>query len=226
MDIFKVFGILILAPLVFGHVLWFVERRKNPDCFPASYPAGVIEATWWSISTLITSGCENISPASILGRLFAIAWMLTSLALVSLVTATLAAKLTVDKLSAEVKGLGDLQGSITGTVTGSTAAAFLQSRNLEFKGYDSIEAACAGLLKGETKAVLYDAPILRYYLSTNPGGQLKLVGDRFDRHNYAFGLQAASPLRKQINQALLELREKGFFDELQRKWFASKEEIE
>ncbi len=190
LDVLKVVGILLLALLAMGHLLWLAERRRNPDTFPAKYPDGFIEAAWWSVSTLITAGCENLAPLAIRGRLLGIAWMLTSLALVS-------------------------------TVTGSTAASFLQSRNLTLKGYDTIEDACAGLSKGEVKAVLYDAPILRYYLSANPGGSLQLVGDRFERHNYAFGLQPGSTYRKRINETLLRLRESGFFDELDKKWFAS-----
>jgi polar amino acid transport system substrate-binding protein len=71
------------------------------------------------------------------------------------------------------------------------------------------------------EAVVYDAPILRYYLSEHPGTRLQLVGDAFDKQNYGFPMQQQSPFRKEINRALLKVAEEGYFVDLDKKWFAT-----
>ncbi len=69
------------------------------------------------------------------------------------------------------------------------------------------------------KAVVYDAPLLRYYLGTHAGSHQQLVGDLLEREDYGFAVPEKSPLRKAINRALLKLDENGDLDELDKKWF-------
>jgi len=196
-----------------------VERRRNPESVPESYAAGIWEATWWSICTGITGGCENKAPLGVFGRLVAITWMLAGMALVATVTANLTSTMTVDTLVSDIKSMADLQGETIGTVSGSAAERYLAARSNKVRGFPDIEAACGELAIGKVKAVVYDAPILRYYLSENAGSKLQLVGEIFDKQNYGFALQEGSPLRKRINQALLTVAEQGFFADLDKKWF-------
>ena len=45
--------------LLNSHIIWFLERKKNAESFPEGYVAGIWEAVWWSICTIITGGCET-----------------------------------------------------------------------------------------------------------------------------------------------------------------------
>ena len=38
--------ILLMALLVSGHVVWWVERKSNPDEFPPDYLDGVDDGLW------------------------------------------------------------------------------------------------------------------------------------------------------------------------------------
>ncbi|MBT7729199.1 MAG: ABC transporter permease subunit, partial [Planctomycetaceae bacterium] len=67
----SVIGTMILT----GHLLWLFERRHNAESFPAPYPRGVWEAVWWSVSTIITGGCENKVISTVTGRFIAVTWM-------------------------------------------------------------------------------------------------------------------------------------------------------
>ncbi|MEA3209719.1 MAG: polar amino acid transport system substrate-binding protein [Chthoniobacter sp.] len=215
----KLFGALIVGLILISHLLWFLERRRNAESFPESYAAGVWEATWWSICTGITGGCENKAPLGVLGRVVAIVWMLAGMALVATVTANLTSTMTVDNLVSDIKSMADLQGKEVGSVSGTAAERYLAAKDSKIHGYPDVEAACRGLAAGEVKAVVYDAPILRYYLSENPGTKLQLVGEIFEKQKYGFALQQLSPLRKEINRALLKVAEEGFFEDLDKKWF-------
>ena len=46
-------------PCVSGHLLWWFERRPQPDSFPPSIPAASCEAMWWIASTIVTGGCDD-----------------------------------------------------------------------------------------------------------------------------------------------------------------------
>ena len=218
-DVFKVIGLLLLALFAISNLLWFFERGRTPD-FPESYPRGLWESVWWSVSIIITGGCENKTPTGVPGRLVAIVWMLGGIGLTSYITATLASAMTVNTLNSEIHGVADLQGKSIGTVSGTSAEAYLKIADLSPQGFPDVNAAVEALIKGDLKAVVYDSPILRYYLSNHPTTALKLSGPVFEKQNYGFALPLGSPLRKRINEALLKLQLEDFPDELEKKWFS------
>lgn len=220
-EVLRVVGVLLIALLVNSHVLWLMERKRNPDEFPDSYIAGVWESAWWSVCTLITGGCENKSPAGVLGRLVAIFWMLAGVGLFSYITATVASTMTVNTLSSDIHSLSDLRGKAVGTVDGATAQEFLKAEGIAAKAYTDVGAACDALTREEVRAVVYDAPMLRYYLNKTSNRRLQFVGTLFDKQEYGFALQPGSDFREPINRAILSLEESGVVGELDKKWFGN-----
>jgi ABC-type amino acid transport substrate-binding protein len=196
-----------------------VERKINPESFPEGYVRGVWESTWWSIATLISGGCENKAPVGVAGRLVAVVWMLGGIGLTSYITATLASAMTVNTLSAEVSGLNDLRGFRVGTIAGSSAAVLLEKSGFDVAGFNDLDDAAAALAAGQVKGVVYDSPLLRYYLLENPAANFALVGPLFDLQDYGFALPLGSPLRKPINAALLDLQVGGQSGKLEAAWF-------
>lgn len=220
-DFARLLGVLALGLIASSHLLWWFERRRNPDDFPPGYARGVWESLWWTSSVLITGGCENKSPRGVGGRLVAVLWMLTGILLVSYVTASVTSALTVRSLSTGIQGPGDLPGQAIGTIAGSTAEKYLGDHKLDFRAYDSVEAATDALIGLQVKAVVYDAPVLLYRANQESGGQVVVVGRLFEKQNYGIGLQQDSRYRKAINQALLKLAEEGYLAELRRKYFGA-----
>ncbi|MFM7376284.1 MAG: transporter substrate-binding domain-containing protein [Chthoniobacterales bacterium] len=215
----EVVVVLLLAVFLISHILWIVERKINSESFPEGYIRGVWESAWWSIATLISGGCENKAPVGVAGRLVAVVWMLGGIGLTSYITATLASAMTVNTLTAEVSGLSDLRGARIGTVAGSAAETLLKRSGFDVAGYPDVAAAAAALGSGSVKGVVYDSPILRYFVAQNPTMGFSLVGEPFDLQDYGYALQLGSPLRKGINAALLKLQVAGWTDELEDKWF-------
>jgi ABC-type amino acid transport substrate-binding protein len=218
-NVAEVVGVLLLAVFLISHILWIVERKINSESFPEGYVRGVWESTWWSIATLISGGCENKAPVGVAGRLVAVVWMLGGIGLTSYITATLASAMTVNTLSAEVSGLNDLRGTRVGTIAGSSAQSLLEKSGFNVTGYATIDEAAAALQRGEVTGVVYDSPLLRYFLSENPAAKLSLVGPLFDLQDYGFPTPLGSPLRKQINSALLDLQVAGVTGKLETDWF-------
>ena len=91
------------------------------------------------------------------------------------------------------------------------------------KGIDTVPApelaaTIRAMKLGRAKAVIYDSSILSYYLNQSGNTSLQLAGPVFDRQNYGIGVQVDSPLRERLNRALLTLNERGFLEELRRRW--------
>ena len=71
-------------------------------------------------------------------------------------------------------------------------------------------------------AVVFDAPVLLFYAAREGKGRVQLVGPTFRKEDYGIAFPRNSPLRKQVNVALLALREDGTYQRLYDKWFTSK----
>ncbi|MDB6139653.1 MAG: amino acid transporter substrate-binding protein family, partial [Verrucomicrobiaceae bacterium] len=215
-----VVGIMLAILFVVSNLLWLAERKKNPESFPEPYKEGLFESLWWCVSTMLTGGCENLAPRALPGRLVGVVWMIGGIALTSYVTATLAAAMTVNTLNSDIRNLGDLQAQPVATVTGSSAEVYLKELKYDVHGFENIGAAMDALKNNEVKGVIYDSPILRYYLSQHSGTDLQLVGSIFEKQAYGFALPIGSLLRKKINQTLLKEDVQQYRDELDKRWFA------
>jgi ABC-type amino acid transport substrate-binding protein len=222
-DILWLLGGLFIVLLLNSHIIWFLERKKNAESFPEGYIAGIWEAVWWSICTIITGGCENKAPLGVAGRLTAIVWMLAGAALFTYITATITSAMTVETLNSDIQSVADLKSRKwpVATLAGSTAQAFLERQGLTVQTYADVDTACAALADDKVKAVIYDAPMLLYYAKNNPDKQLGVVGELFEKQSYGIGVPQGSPYRKEITRAILALREQGFFEELENKYFGT-----
>lgn len=222
-DILWLLGGLFFVLLLNSHIIWFLERKKNAESFPEGYFAGLWEAIWWSICTIITGGCENKAPLGVAGRLTAIVWMLAGAALFTYITATITSAMTVDTLNSDIQSLSDLKARhwSVGTIAGSTAEAFIERQGLAVQGFADLDAAATALANDKVKAVIYDAPMLQYYAKNNSDKALGVVGELFEKQSYGIGVPQGSPYRKQITRAILSLREQGIFEELENKYFGA-----
>ena len=213
------FLLLVLAMLVISHFVWMYEHKVNGDMWPKDYKAGMWESFWWTISTLLVGGADNKGPVGVGGRIVAIVWMLLSIVLVSLLTASFTTTLTVNQLKGDINGPGDLPGRDVATITGSTSETWLKNKGAKVQSFANVAECIAALKDSKVQAVVYDAPLLQYAAKKTGDEKLQMVGPVFDRQNYAFALQDGSPLRERVNRALLALTERGAGTELRKKWF-------
>ncbi len=203
------FGKLVLALLALlfgvGVVMWAVERKRNAAQFGGAAAHGIGAGLWWSAVTMTTVGYGDKAPVTLLGRLLALVWMFAALIIISSFTAAIAAALTVNQLSSSVAGPGDLPKVKVGTVEPSQGKRYLAARKIPFKGYKDIGAAVDALAAGQVDAVVFEAPILQYAIHGRTEGALTVLDGTFDNHGYAFGLRQCSPLREDVNLALLRI---------------------
>lgn len=218
---FDLLGLLLLLGFLSfatANLLWGLERRANPNEFPRAYFRGVAEAFWWSVSTLITGGCENKAARTMPGRLVALAWMLGGIALVASFTATLTSRVTTEAISLLITKPEDLSGKKVATVAGTVAEETLIELRAEVISYASPEAAFRAAEVGAAEAVVFDAPVLAYLIKKNTATPLMLVGPLFDYRDYGIVVAEKEGLLEEINRSLLLMIEKGVTRRLHSKW--------
>jgi polar amino acid transport system substrate-binding protein len=219
--VFQLLGLMVVILLIPAHIVWFVERHHSGGFLENSnYFPGIFKACWWAAATLATQAEEM--PKGALGRMMAVVWMFISVVFIAYFTATVTTSLTVEQLQSNIKGLGDLTDKKVATIAGSTSATYLKQQRLDTKEFKKIDQTYEALNNGEVDAVIYDAPILLYYAAHDGKGKVQVVGSIFRKEGYAIAVPNGSPYRKPINNALLSLQEKGTYQEIYDKWFASK----
>jgi len=221
MELLGGIGAILGVMLVVSWLLWLLERKRNEESFPQPMGQGMKEALWWSTNTLIAGGCENIAPAGTPGRLVAVMWMLGGIAFTSYITAVFTSTLTVDRMNTTINSVDDLKSIRVATVKGSSSEAFFNKQNVSVLPEADIDTAMQALADKKAGAVVYDAPLIRYWLTTHEQvkDKLGLVGSPFARQHYGFAMPIESPLRKSVNTAMLELRGEGYLEQLEQRWF-------
>jgi polar amino acid transport system substrate-binding protein len=217
----RIVGAGLLTLLVIAHLIWLVERRNNPE-MPRAYLAGVWEGLWWAIMALAQfSYGDGDKPKDPARRVFAMALIAIGIVLIAQFTAAITASLTVQQLTGAISGPSDLPGKSIATVTGSTAAKYLESESIRYREVEKIEDAYRLLESSAVEAVVYDAPVLRYHVANTGRGRARLTGGIFRKEQYGIALPTGSELREDINNSLLRLEQNGVYQRIYDKWFGS-----
>jgi len=217
-------ALLAAAALLFGGglLMWVFERRHQPY-FDRSARDAMFPSFWWALNLVVNGGFEERVPQTKPGRIFAVLLVVSSLFIVSVFVARITTAMTVEAITGSVNSVNDLYGQRVGTIDGSTAAGFLDRREIDFRGYDGLDPMLADFEAGKIEAVVFDAPILSYYASHGGLDKASMAGSVFLRENYGIIFPTGSPLVEEVNQALLALREDGTYDTIYRKWFGSRQ---
>jgi ABC-type amino acid transport substrate-binding protein len=211
----KVVATLALVLLGVGILVWWFEHKKNPQQFDGSAARGIGSGFWWSAVTMTTVGYGDKAPVTLAGRILGLIWMFVAIIIISSFTAAITSSLTVSQLESEIEGPEDLPKVTVGTIANTTSQSYLKQIHISFRSYGSPQEGLVALKDGKIKALVYDAPILRYYIHQSHIGSLEVLPYRLQAQEYGIALQPKSPLREQINVVLLQkIREKAWQDRL------------
>jgi polar amino acid transport system substrate-binding protein len=114
-----------------------------------------------------------------------------------------------------------LIGSQTGTTNFYTAVYEVldgDEANPRIKLFENFGAAVQALLSGDVDMVLMDAASSRGYIGANPD-QLKVIGDPLGSEEFGFIFTPGSDLVELFNAAIQSMKDDGFLDHLNTRWF-------
>ena len=204
----KILTLLILCLCMMGLILWFIERKNNPDHFGGEKIAGIGSGIYWVGSTLASGVCFGVALKSFTARIFGLIWMFLCAIALSAMIASLTNAISENRAKVDIVTDEQLQHMYLGGVKGSAETIALAKLGSKYKLYNEEEEALSGVLKGEIDGYLYDAITLHYYKDNNYKDKITVYQTNFKRFFFAFGLPKNSPLLKKINIALLSLMEK------------------
>jgi polar amino acid transport system substrate-binding protein len=218
---YPILVLILLLMLATAVVVYVIERRyKNSFLYGQPWVKGVAEAFWWILTVIF--GQEEAHPRRLLSRIIAFIWIPFGVICVSLFTASVTASLTAQQIQNTIQGVDDLRTKHVLTVSGSTSKRYLDDHDIKAQVVDTINQAYPLLENGTADAIVYDAPALQYYADHDGKGRVVTVGKLLKRESYALVFANGSPLREQVNQALLRLQDDGTIDRLNQKWFEEK----
>ena len=215
-------GLILLTVLV-GHVLWWCERGVNEKSFPRDWRRGVWEGTWWGISTLIASGCDDKHVDTVPGRILATAWMLVGTVLIALFTGSIAATLTAERIGGAIHGPRDMAGRVIGTQATGVSGPAIRARSGIVMEYRTLDEVFKAADEGEVEAVVAENHTLRHAISRPERSNYRLVGPVFESFDFGIVVPAGSPLRERFNAVILTMKEDGAIDTIIDRWLGTSE---
>jgi ABC-type amino acid transport substrate-binding protein len=208
--------------LTAGFAVWLFERRANPEEF-ASGARGLMAGFWWSVVTMTTVGYGDKAPKTLGGRIVGLIWMFASLIIIAGFTASIAASLTTNRLDNDRLRGRDLSEMRVAVLADSSAESYAADQGAKVRAYPTIEKALQAVQDEAADVVLHDAPLLRRLART--GYDWLEVSPRvLTRDDYAFGLANASPLREEVNGALLSILNEPVWQNIQRRHLGAVED--
>jgi polar amino acid transport system substrate-binding protein len=207
--------LLLLVP---AHVIWFLDRRSAEGVTPGEkYFPGIFYAMTWAAEGLL--GQAMLMPRQGLAHFLGNLWLFAGVVFVAFFTAQMTATLTVEQIRGAINGPDDPPGKLVATPVGSPSAAYLRGVSAQVQEFARPGDMFSALLSGKVEAVVAAAPPLRYFAAHDVAGKVRTVGPEFRKEDLLFVVPLNSPLRRQVNAALVALHGDGTYQQLYEKWF-------
>lgn len=220
MGMLKGIGVFLLILIIPAHLIWLLARGRDEGLpISRSYFPGIFDAVFWCAESM--GGAAQAHPQRVIARVAAVIWIYAGLVFVAYFTAYATTSLTLQTLKGTINGPSDLAGKKVAVVQGSTSAQYVGTLRAQAANYPDFGAAAAAMLAGKADAVVYDTPVILYYVKNHPAA--RVAGATFRAENYGIIFPLGSPLRRPVNEALLTLFERGTYDSLYKKWFGEQD---
>ena len=200
---------MCVAPLAIAFIVYLFEKTCDSSDDTTTVK-GYRDAVWWAVVTMTTVGYGDKVPRTHIGRYAAVAWMLSSIFLISGFTGAVASSLTVEHLTHRIRGPEDLAGKKVGAIRLSTGADWLKRRGIPCILFDDMKQGADALTRGRLDAFVNDRPVLIYF-ATWESWTITVLPGSFENQFYAFGIKEGDPRRESINRVLLSTMESDWW---------------
>lgn len=220
---FRIYLLFVGIFLVLAFLMSVVRRKKDPK-FPPDWKSGFC-LSLLDVLTSVRSGRIEQKYLGWLGHILSLVWLLFGMAAVTYVTSTMTTAMTAMSVDRNrIERLSDLAGSDVGVLRGGLSEAYINALNMATVPCDSVSEAAQLLAEGRIRAVVTDAPVLEYWMHTNPEYDFEFAGPLFrnDKFGFATAKQNAE-LMDAIDRELIRMLDSGELAALREKYFGKNE---
>ena len=210
-DFLQAVAILIGIALAIGFVVWLFEHRKT-NHFRGGIK-GLASGFWWSAVAMTQAGAALDAPATLPGRLVAICWMIVSIIIITVFTASITSKLTKQELKGAIHGLDDLRFVRVGASRGTATVGYLDRERVSHRNFPDPEDGLRALQEGRIDAFVYDRPLLNWMVMQEFPETLRVLDFTVDSLNYSIAMPKGSSLLNKLNIAVLEETESDWWQQ-------------
>jgi ABC-type amino acid transport substrate-binding protein len=197
-------GALLGLALLVGVLIWVFERRHNDD-FSGPAAKGIGTSIWWSAEAMTQASTGHVAPKTLPGRALAVLWMVVSIIALAVFTAGVTSALTTRQLQGLVNSASDLGKVRVGAVQGSATIDYLVGQRIRFRSFASPQDGLKAMQDKRIDAFVYDKPLLAWIVLQDFSSSAEMLETVFDPQNYGIALPLGSPLRRELDIALLEI---------------------
>lgn len=212
---------IFTAMFAISLLLWIVERHHGTGHFHGGL-TGIGSALWFAAVTMTTVGYGDKTPATILGRIIAVFWMIFGVVLVSAFTATVTSSMASTQLASRIESISDFNHLSCGALRGSLSAQILRRIGVMTHEYENIPDAFEDLAAGKIEAVVGDRNTLSYvrreFARRRPPIHINIPAFHLREAFLAIPVQEGHKDYKKINEAMLQFMTTGEWVELLRQW--------
>ena len=212
---------LIGLALVVGLLVWFFERHHNED-FGGGVAKGLSSGVWWSTVAMTQRSTGNFGPQTHLGRIVAIVWMIGSIVIIAIFTASITSVLTIKHLQGTVHSVSDLSAVRVGALAGTSTEDTLAHMRIASRKFATVQDGLKALRAHEVEAFVYDKPLLAWAIQQGFSSTIELVDATFEPQEYAFAIPSNSPLRKTLDVAILDAIHSNWWEQTTYRYLGSR----
>ncbi|MBC9794995.1 transporter substrate-binding domain-containing protein [Sinomicrobium weinanense] len=196
--------LLLGVIFIFGLLIWFFERKHNPDEFGGG-ARGIAQGFWWSAVTMTTVGYGDKSPRTTGGRFVGFIWMFLAIIIISSLTAGIASALTVQSMNDKIGAVSDLERFHVATVRNSGSQEFLDQYDIKYMALENRRQGFDLLDKDPEAVFIYDQPILQYEIEKQDiGDKVEVLQKTLKKDYYSYSFPKGSPWLSLINPELVK----------------------
>lgn len=203
-EFFSAIGSMVFIIGLVGVVMWLIERRRNRGMFHPGVH-GIGDGMWWSAVTMTTVGYGDKVPLTKTGRVFGFFWMFVAIVLLSGLTAFITSSLTNSVAYADISTVADLKKFKVATVEGSSTSNYLRIFDIPHQTYENVAQALDALNQDNLEVVVYDRPILNFYLREGSYQNLTLSTNNLKTDYYSFTYPKESPLKDKYDPLIVKV---------------------
>lgn len=208
---------------VAGLIFYFLENgkvKKNKSGEITETTVSSIEdGVFLAATTASTVGYGHEAPITIWGRVFAVIIMIVGISYFAYVGSNVWGEASKAFSKHEVEKISDLKKFKVATVINTSNHKYLLDNKIKPITYKNSKELYQALLDKKVDLVVYDELSVLHFASNNEN--VIPVGPTFNKSNYVwFVSDSYKDKLKDLELALLKLRENGDFERLVNKWFS------